>query len=370
MGLWGECPVAFFRKGTVESVSPIDAGLSLAKVIFNDGEPEPALVLEDLVGAVKSGDDVICNTTAVGLELGSGGKHFVLWNLSRERLEEPSGGHIMKLRYTPLQFDCVAVSEQLSSHHEIMESVGEGLEGIPVIAGSVHSQLAPALVAFKSRWPEGRVVFVMTDGGSLPLKISDTVRFFKRSGHLAGTVSCGHAFGGDLEAVDMFEGLVAARRVLKADAVIVTMGPGIVGTGTALGFTGIEQGIVVNSASSLGGIPIAIPRITFNDPRPRHKGLSHQTVSSLAIAANIKANIPLPSMEEEKRNLVMEQVKRAGLDKLHNIREIDASCTLSELREARWSPTVMGRTVEEEPEYFMAAGAAGIWAAEIGKVKK
>ena len=63
--------------------------------------------------SVEPGDDVVVNTTAVGLGLGTGGWHFVHWNLAVDRWDEPGPGHIMKLRYSSLQVDTGAAEE----HH-------------------------------------------------------------------------------------------------------------------------------------------------------------------------------------------------------------------------------------------------------------
>ena len=54
-------------------------------------------------------------------------------------------------------------------------------------------------------------------------------------------------------------------------------GPGIVGTATRLGFSGIEVGPVLDAAAGLGGAPIACLRVSFADPRARHRGVSHHS---------------------------------------------------------------------------------------------
>ena len=47
---------------------------------------------------------------------------------------------------------------------------------------------------------------------------------------------------------------------LIAHAVVVALGPGIVGTNTRLGFSGIEVGPVLDAAVGLHGTPIAALR--------------------------------------------------------------------------------------------------------------
>jgi len=355
-----------YRRARVNKVTTRTSRLQDAELEFADGSREPAVVLTGMVGPVEAGDEVIANTTAVELGLGSGGYHFVLWNLSRDVLEMPSGGHIMKLRYTPLQHDMQAVEEQLGSDYGEPRDIDGALDGIPVIAGSLHSQLLPAALAYKDARPEGRLVYVMTDGSSLPIEISNTVRFLRDNGYLDSTITCGHAFGGEYEAVNIFGALVAAKRVCGAEAVAVLMGPGTVGTGSAVGFSGMEQAVVVNATWSLGGKPVAIPRITFGDPRDRHRGLSHHSVSVLLHGTCVRSIVPVPVMAGEKRDTVWSQLSEAGITSAHDVREIDAEAVLTLIESCGYSPTVMGRTPEEEPEFFMAAGAAGIMAARSG----
>ena len=354
-----------FRRGRVLKADPWEEGVQRAILKMDDGATVPAMVLEEVCGGVDKGDEVIANTTAVDLGLGSGGYHFVLWNLSRTSLDTGGGGHIMKLRYTPLQLNVEAAEELLGSGED-PGGLSEALKGVPVIAGSLHSQLLPVAAAYRSRKRDGRLVYVMTDGGALPLKLSRTVSFLKKEGYLEATVTCGHAFGGDLEAVNLHGGLLAARRLCGADAIVAVMGPGIVGTGSELGFSGIEQGLVINAAGSLGGDPIAVARITFCDPRKRHRGLSHHTVSSLLYGACVRATLPIPVMESGKMEIVRSQVREHGIDRLHRVTEVEASEVLKIIAGCGHLPSVMGRSPQEDPEFFMAAGAAGFLSAEDG----
>ncbi|MDD5448420.1 MAG: DUF3866 family protein [Actinomycetota bacterium] len=349
-----------FRTAKTGTVSKWGEGISLATVRFNDGSSGEALVLEELIGFVELGDTVIVNTTAVDLGLGSGGYHFVLWNCSRDSVSTGEEGHIMKLRYTPLQLNVKTIEEELE---DTSCEPGEVLGGMPVLAGSLHSQLLPCALSYKSENPSGQLVYIMTDGGALPLKFSRTVRFLREEGYLSSTISCGHCFGGEHEAVTIFGALAASRKILGADAVVVMMGPGIVGTGSVLGFSGMEEAIAINAAASLGGRPVAIPRIMFNDPRERHLGLSHHSISVLKFGARAKAVVPIPFMREERRERVWSQIKDSGIDLMHEIVEIKAEKVIPLIENCGFSPSVMGRSVKEEPEFFEAAGAAGMIAA-------
>lgn len=350
-----------FAVGTVDSVSEWTSGSEVARVTMEDGSTARAVVYPALTGAVSPGDRVVVNTTAVVLELGSGGYHFVLWNLSRTGLDTGGAGHIMKLRYTPLQFNSRAVEEDLPGMSA--DELPGSLEGIPVIAGSLHSQLLPAALAFKHAMPDGKLVYLMTDGGALPAAFSLTAEYLRSEGVIEATVTCGQAFGGDREAISVYGGLVAARRLYGADAVIALMGPGIAGTGSAVGFSGMEQAGVINAAASLGGTPVAVARITFADPRGRHLGVSHHTLAVLRVGALARAVVPVPLIEDGKMELVEGQLRSAGVNQRHEVRTVDASVALSLLEGCAMDATVMGRGAAEEPEFFMAAGAAGLLAA-------
>jgi hypothetical protein len=356
--------VTSYRRGRVSSVEPWEPGAQLLGIVFEDGSEGKGLSFEALTGGVDAGDEVIANTTAVEMGLGSGGYHFVLWNLARGDLDTGVDGHIMKLRYTPLQVNVEAVEERLADLD--VQSLGRALEGIPVVAGSLHSQLLPVAVAFRHARPSGRLVYIMTDGGSLPVAFSHAARFTRERGLVESVITCGHAFGGDLEAVGVYGALLASRAECGADAALVVMGPGIVGTGSAVGFSGMEQAVAINAAASLGGTPIAIPRISFADARERHHGLSHHTVSALSIGARARALVPIPLMPAERREAVFRQLDETGILELHEVREVDAGIVPGLLERCGMEVTVMGRGLAEEPEYFMAAGAAGLLAAETG----
>ncbi len=120
-----------------------------------------AYVLTQLTGLVAVGDRVVLNTTAVDLGLGTGGWHVVHWNLAREVFDEPGPGHIMKLRYTSLQVDAGSTEE----HHPRSAT---DLEGMPVVVGSLHSQVPGVAAAIRATVPAARLTYVMTDGAALP----------------------------------------------------------------------------------------------------------------------------------------------------------------------------------------------------------
>lgn len=358
--------MASFKKARVVEVRSERKGLIKA-IVEVDGEEVPAIGYPELIGGLKAGDDVIVNTTAQELRLGSGGFHIIVWNLGMDAHDSYARGHIMKMRYTPCQMNCLAVEETASGQSDKVEEQRD-LDGMPVIIGTLHSQVPPAAAVLK-RSTEGRatIAYIMTDRAALPLALSDSVVELKEKGLIDRTITIGQAFGGDIEAVNIFSALTAAKAVAGADVAIVAMGVGVVGTETHLGFSGIEQGEIVNATHSLKGRPIAIPRINFRDPRPRHHGLSEQTAAALNVAALVSCELPVPRMDPEKMTQVNEQIEKAGLSSRHHVTVISNDETKEALDTYGLTPTTMGRSFDDEPEFFRAAGAAGAVAAQMIK---
>ncbi|MDS1030112.1 DUF3866 family protein [Bacillota bacterium LX-D] len=331
-------------------------------IVLVSGKEEKAINYNLLTGPVGLGDRVILNTTAVRLNLGTGGYHFVINNL--KQIEQPikGSGHIMKMRYTPFQIKVLSVEEATSPFHNVM-STANNLNNTPVIIGTLHSMLTPITWGIKTRSSRDlKVICVMTDGAALPLAFSKTIPQLRKKKLIHGTITIGNAFGGDIEAVNIYSGLLAAKHVLKADIIVVTMGPGIVGTGTKWGFSGIEQGQIINAVESLGGIPIAVPRISFVDQRQRHYGLSHHTITVLEKIALAPAIVPLAKLYFPKLKYVLKQWKEANLGKKHFLKIIDVHKSLNELIQTDLKVSTMGRKIHEDQEFFATAVASGAMA--------
>jgi hypothetical protein len=329
-----------YKTGTVNEILSARRGLQRVEV---DGEP--AYVLTQLIGDVDIGDRVVINTTAVDLGLGTGGWHFVHWNLSRDDVKTESGGHVMKLRYTSLQAD-TGVAEET-------DDVPAALEGTPVVALALHSQLACAAAAIKACDDSLRVVYVMTDAAALPLALSDLVADLVYEGVVDATVTAGHAFGGDLEAVNLRSALAVARQRLRADVILAGMGPGSVGTSTTLGYSGIEVGAIIDATNDLGGRAIAALRVSDADPRPRHHFVSDHSVVALTTAIHTPVFVAVPSGTEGLPDLGPHAF-------VIDVAEPDA---VTFLHRRGINPTTMGRTPADDPRAFEFAAAAGAYAA-------
>jgi hypothetical protein len=326
-----------FVTATVDHISVERPGLQ--RVGTDAGR---AYVLTDLVGPVAVGDRVVLNTTAVELGLGTGGWHVVHWNLARESWDRPGPGHIMKMRYTSLQVDTGAAEE----HHP---DLPEHLDGVPVVVCSLHSQVGVVAAVVRHLRPRARLAYVMTDGAALPLALSDLVHALRERRVLDLTVTAGHAFGGDLEAVSVPSALALARHVGAADVIVVGMGPGVVGTASSLGTSAVEVAAVADAATALGARVGLCSRASGVDARPRHRGVSHHVQTVLRLARS-PASLPLPAS-------LADQLEGATV-----VAEPDVPAVL---RALNLQITSMGRGPADDPAFFAAAGAAGVWAADL-----
>ncbi|MDQ3877545.1 MAG: DUF3866 family protein [Actinomycetota bacterium] len=353
--------MAAFRSGTVVS---IDRALpDLVKLTVEvDGTPVSASAFPSMCGPLAPGDEVALNVTGLELGLGTGGDAFVLWNLSRPAPPDDLPGHIVKLRYTPWQLPVRSVEAPESPYHDVLKNASS-MEGTPVVACSLHSQIAGVAAGIRAARPEARIGYVMTDGAALPIAWSELVRTLRDRGLIDVTCTCGHAFGGDLEAVNVFSAMLATRLVGEADVVIVAMGPGVVGTATPMGFTGIEQGQAVDAATALGGRPVGCLRVSFHDERDRHSGVSHHTLTALRVGCRSRCEIALPLLEEAPRRTIRNQLEAAGITERHAVLEVDGRPGVELLRELAVQVTSMGKSLDEIPELFEAAAAAGALAA-------
>lgn len=353
------------RRGYVTAVRSLSSGVLEADVVC-EGKAGSALCYLELTGPVNPGDRVILNTNAVQLGLGTGGYHFVIWVEGRDNLGDISApGHIIKARYTPFQVRCLSAEEECSSYHEMLREFAD-ISKVPVVACEVHSMLAPAAAGIKEVTEgKARVAYIMTDGGALPAAFSRLISELRKKTLIDAVITCGHAFGGDLEAINLYSALCVAKACAGADAIVVAMGPGQAGTGTKYGFSGIEQGQVVNAVYSLGGIPILSPRVSFSDVRTRHFGVSHHTITVLERVILTKCIVVLPEMSCDRWISVRTQLKAGNLAGRHVIITEDGIPAVRRLQRDAIDVTSMGRTVEEDPEFFLAPGAAGILAGKL-----
>ena len=352
------------RRGTVTRVDPLRIRVG--------AEEREAWADEGMVGPVLEGDEVIVNTEALDLGLGSGGYDVVHVNLTRG-LDAPGSevSEAIKLNYTSLQHpvDPVEAWEDPEADEEVDrdqatfdgEDDGEGEPTVPVLVLALHGQLAPATWAARRRAPDLQVGYVQTEGGALPAAISRDVAELRMAELLCGHVTAGAAYGGEQEALTTIGALRAAVEVLGWDAVIVGPGPGIAGSQSELGHGGMAALEAAHASLILGFETLLAPRMSSGDSRPRHQGVSHHTRTVLRM---LLGNVRVPAPEARTApwaringgDVPLEQLREAcgGRHELW-VRE----APLDEYGESGLPADHMGRGIAEDPLFFSAALAAG-----------
>ena len=324
------------RRGVVAAAEPL--------MVEVDGERRLAWADAVLLGEMREGDEVVVNTVALDLGLGSGGFDVVHVNLThgldgggRE------GEHVIKLNYSSLQHPVEPVERAVG------ESGGARL--VPVLVLPLHGHLAPAAWAAAQAKPELKVGYVQTGGGALPGAFSRDVVALRERELLCGHITAGPAYGGEHEALSVPGALDAAANRLEWDAVIAGPGPGIIGSDTRLGHGGMAALDTAHAALSLEMPTLISPRLSSADPRERHQGVSHHTLTVLGMLLG-KVAIPVPS---EEPAAVAQLAVAAGWQHRLSEQPVDLPGYA-----ASGLPTrTMGRGLEDDPLFFAAALASG-----------
>jgi Protein of unknown function (DUF3866) len=343
------------RRGTVVGVDPLTVEVG--------GERRPAWSDPTVVGEVRAGDEVVVNTEALDLGLGSGGFDVVHVNLTRG-LEGPGAGgpHVMKLNYTSLQHPVEGIEPDLES------DPGAPPRAMPVLVAHLHGQLAPAMWAAAQARDGLRIGYVQTPGGALPGAFSGDVVELRRRGLLAGHITAGPAHGGEHEAISVAGGIDAAARVLGWDACVAGPGPGIVGSASRLGHGGAAALDTAHAALALGLPTLVAARLSSSDPRARHRGLSHHTRTVLELML-APVRVPVPEIETEGWPLLAADAPEGGSQE-EALRDLIAvtkdkhdlaveRVDLAGYAASGLPRTTMGRDLDEDPLFFAAALAAG-----------
>lgn len=341
-----------------------------AAVEFNarlcDGSPVRALAYVPQVGRPQPGDTVLVTSATHDRALGTGG--FVMIVANPERLPdfEPGPGHIVKARYTPMQYMVLGVDEQESAHHDLLREA-DSIYGMPVVAADLHSALPAIVAGIHVARPEAKIAYIMTDGGALPAWFSQTAHRLREDGHILGTITAGQAYGGELDAVNIHTALLAARLVWDADIAVITQGPGNLGTDTRWGFSGTALGEALNAVHVLGGVPIAALRASEADPRERHLGISHHSLTVLTRVVHAPCTVVVPMLSglaPAIQSTITAQLAMLSAEHLTLVRH-----PADHLAQALATPpaplSTMGRRYEEDSLSFLAAAAAGEYAGRI-----
>ena len=341
------------RRGVVVDTVPLTVQI--------DGERRPAWADTGLVGEIAEGDEVVVNTEAADLGLGSGGFDVVHVNLTRGLDGAgPAGDHVMKLNYTSLQHSIEPVELPDSGDPPSPQTA------CPVLVLPLHGHLAPSAWAADRARPRIRLGYVQTSGGALPGELSRDVAQLRERGLLAAHVTAGPAYGGEHEAVTTLGALDGAARSLACDAILCGPGPGILGSATLYGHGGMAALESAHAALALGLPTLLGPRLSASDPRPRHRGLSHHTETVLGLLLR-PVRVPVPEIPlagwptgEDAEAADMPSV----LDALHRVcderHDVEVEAVELDAYEQSGLPArTMGRTLAEDPLFFAAPLAAG-----------
>jgi Protein of unknown function (DUF3866) len=303
---------------------------------------------------MREGDEVVVNVAALDLDLGSGGFDVVHVNLTRGlSASGESREHVMKLNYTSLQhpIEPVELPWRVMPPIEAKVATETTKRSMPVLVLPLHGHLAPAAWAASQVSPELAIGYVQTGGGALPGSLSRDVAQLRERGLLAGHITAAPAYGSEHEALSVAGALDAAAHRLDWDAAIVGPGPGIIGSETRLGHGGMAALDSAHAALALGLPTLLSPRLSAADPRERHRGVSHHTLTVIELLLG-GVEVPLP----EGNPAAAEQL--AGVaGGLHRLREIPVD--LDGYVASGLPARTMGRGIDEDPLFFAAALAAG-----------
>jgi hypothetical protein len=365
------------RRATVLQAGPAD-GPEQELAISIEGERRPAVADVGLIGASQVGDELIVNVQARDLGLGSGGFDVVHVNLARGLTADGSpDAHVMKLNYTSLQHAVQPLDD---------EQLHLPLDG-PVAVLALHGQLAAVAWAFAQSRPDAMLGYVQTPGGALPGGHSRVVRDLRGRGLLAGHLTAGAAFGGEGESVSTAGALHHGLHTHGWDAAVCGPGPGIVGSSSPLGHGGMHALDSAHTALALGAPTLVVARMSSADPRPRHRGISHHTLTVLdlllepvtvalpagirsPVGADLRAGLSSalrssspPSASQRARPQLELDVDRPARMARHDWRRAPVDMP-AYLRSALPAET-MGRALLEDPLFFGAALAGGTVLADL-----
>lgn len=355
------------RRGRVVALEPLAVDVA--------GERRRAWADIVQVGEVRLGDEVVVNTVALDLGLGSGGFDVVHVNLTRG-LDggEAAGDHVIKLNYSSLQHPVDPV-EALIGEYEFDQQVQRGpgaaeMSGVgpaqsptgrsmTVLVLPLHGHLAPAAFAAGEARPGIRVGFVQAGGGALPGSLSRDVTALRGRGLICDHVTAGSSYGGEREAITLAGALEAAAGPLAWDLAIVGPGPGILGSATRLGHGGMAALDAAHTALALGFATVVSPRLSQADPRPRHRGLSHHTATVLQLLL-APVIVALPEGEDEIAAATVKIDPKGAAEHDLVIVPVDLDSYLASGLPRR----TMGRDAAEDAIFFAAPLAAGRVAAK------
>ncbi len=333
------------RRGVVVDAEPLTVEIG--------GERRRAWADEALLGEMREGDEVVVNVAALDLGLGSGGFDVVHVNLTRGLdASGESREHVIKLNYTSLQHPVEPVELPLGVMPPMEGKVpAEGIATMPALVLPLHGHLAPAAWAAAQASPGLKLGYVQTAGGALPGSLSRDVAELRERGLLCGHIAAAPAYGGEHEALSVAGALDAAVNGLGWNAALVGPGPGIIGSDSRLGHGGMAALDNAHAALALDFPTMLSPRLSEADPRERHLGVSHHTLTVLELLLG-GVTVPVPSANPA----IAEKLTQAA-DNRHKL--IEAEPDLAGYAASGLPTQTMGRSIGDDALFFAAPLAAG-----------
>jgi len=196
-----------------------------------------------------------------------------------------------------------------------------------------------------------RVGYVQTAGGALPGALSDVAADLMERGLICDHVTAGASFGGSHEAITVEGALDAGARRLDWDCALVGPGPGILGSASALGHGGLAALSNAHAALTLGCPVVLAPRLSSGDPRDRHRGVSHHTTTVLALLLG-PVDVAVPAGATAMLGQALAESRHVAV-------EVDVAGLLDQYLQSGLPAKTMGRSVEEDRDFFLAGLAGG-----------
>lgn len=322
-----------------------------------NGRYEMAINYINHTGVCRIGDLVILNTIAVRMSLGTGGYHFVYYNLSIKNNNNgdynKSSGHIIKMKYTPCQFK-VKTIEEMENYKSYFDFPVD-LSSKKILIAKLHSMIVPVACLLKYKKPDCKISLIYCYGGSLNAGFSDILSELRKKNIIDSVITCGECHGGDYESVNIFTAIIFAYNILNSDFIIISCGPGIAGTSTFYGFSSLELVFAVYTVNLMGNVPIVIPRVSFADKRDRHFGISLQSIAFLKC---INFPVYFPLYNSLGWDIISKQIKTHDIFSKHHVRYVDNSSVREAMGYYKVKGESMGRKYDDDPAYFENCGAA------------
>jgi len=113
----------------------------------------------------------------------------------------------------------------------------------------------------------------------------------------------------------------------------------------------------------LGGRPVASLRVSEADRRDRHRGISHHSMTAYGRVALARADVVVPDLPGAFGARIAAQAQ--PLATRHSLVRVPVDGLYEAMRNCPVRLSTMGRGLDEDPAYFLAAAAAGRHAASL-----